>query len=222
MAARPPPARPHIAVNPSNRFSSYSIPDWAEDDAWDSGSDPESPSTSSWQRSSSRRGSAAATAPKPVPRPKLNNSSSTLAFSYTHVSAPSPSSYPSRQDVQPPKNGWTMVRKSTDRRQSIDSRDLGKPAEGGPYDDVEGDMIVGDLEPEVVEQAVGTTAFHSKPRQDQGSVRDDAEEIVNGTLRPSHAITKLSSNSQIHCISFVAVPQNDHNLSREQSGRTLT
>jgi len=178
MTARPPPTRPHIGLNPSHRFSSYAVPDWAEDDAWDSGSDSESPTNPSWNRTSSRRGSSTATAPKPVPRPKLNTSSSTLAFSYTHVNHPSPSSYPTKQEIPPPKNGWTIVRKSSDQRTSVDGRETDRADEGGAYDDVEGDMVVGDLEPELVPPA---TIPHTKPRQDQGSVRDDAQEIVDGT-----------------------------------------
>ena len=43
MTARPPPARPHIGLNPTTKFSSYAVNnDWGEDDAWDSASDSES------------------------------------------------------------------------------------------------------------------------------------------------------------------------------------
>ncbi|KZT10679.1 RabGAP/TBC [Laetiporus sulphureus 93-53] len=191
MSARPPPARPHIGLNPSHRFSSYSIADWAEDDAWDSGSDSESPSNTGWSRSkqgSSTAATATTTAPKPVPRPILNNSSSTLAFSYTHVSHPSPSSYPPKQDLQPSKHGWTIVSKSFDNQNNLEHRETDKVNDGGAYDDVEGDMIVGELEPEIAEQAAVT---HSKPRQGQGSVRDDAEEIVND---PLHLVWQRLSN----------------------------
>lgn len=180
MVARPPPARPHIGINPSHKFSSYVIPDWAEDDAWDSGSDSESPSNPSWKRSSSfsKQGSpsSSSTAPKPVPKPILNNSSSTLAFSYTHVSHPS--SYASKAEVQAPQNGWTIVRKSTERRPSLDRRHSEKAKDGVVYEDVEGEMVVGDLEPELTDPAA---ISHSRPRQDLRSVREDAEEIVNGT-----------------------------------------
>ena len=178
MAARPPPARPHIGLNPSHKFSSYVIPDWAEDDAWDSGSDSESPSNPSWNRSSSfsKPSAASSTAPKPVPRPNLNNSSSTLAFSYTHVSHPG--SYTAKPEVPPPQNGWTIVRKSTDHRPSLDRRQSDKGKDGVVYEDVEGEMVVGDLEPEPAESVA---VPHPRSRQDHGAVREDAEEIVNGT-----------------------------------------
>ncbi|KZT72232.1 RabGAP/TBC [Daedalea quercina L-15889] len=197
MAARPPPARPHIGISPSHRFSSYVIPDWAEDDAWDSGSDSESPSNPSWNRSSSfsKQGSASgsSTAPKPVPRPNLNNSSSTLAFSYTHVSHPS--SYTSKQEIQAPQNGWTIVRKSTDHRPSLDRRHSDKGKEGVVYEDVEGEMVVGELEPDLTDSIT-----HPRSRQDHGAVREDAEGIVDDPLhvlqrrpppnkRPSHSRT---------------------------------
>ncbi|KAH9935649.1 rab-GTPase-TBC domain-containing protein [Fomitopsis serialis] len=162
MAARPPPARPHIGLNPSHRLSSYVIPDWAEDDAWDSGSDSESPSNPSWNRSSSfskQASTSSSTAPKPVPRPNLNSSSSTLAF--------------------PPQNGWTIVRKSTDHRSSLDRRPSDKAKDGVVYEDVEGEMIVGELEPELADPAAVT---HSRPRHDYGFVREDVEEIVNVSL----------------------------------------
>lgn len=94
MAARPPPTRPHINLNPSSHFS-YSITEWGEDDAWDSASDSESASNSQsvWGRSLNQPGhprpsgttSTSTSAPKPVPAPRKsqNSSSSTLALSYT-------------------------------------------------------------------------------------------------------------------------------------------
>ncbi|KAH9951534.1 rab-GTPase-TBC domain-containing protein [Amylocystis lapponica] len=176
MAARPPPARPHIGINPSSRFSSYAVTDWAEDDAWDSASDSESPGAS-YKRANARGPST--TAPKPVPKPVLNTSSSTLAFSYTHVHAPSPSSYPTRHE-QPTKHGWTIVRKSSDQRTSSEGRDVRNSAEGRPsgYEDVESDMVVGELEPEVMENS----AHHSKVRHDQGVLRGDVQEIIHDPL----------------------------------------
>ncbi|CCM01930.1 uncharacterized protein FIBRA_04003 [Fibroporia radiculosa] len=215
MAARPPPARPHVGLNPSHRFSSYTIPDWAEDDAWDSGSDSEAPHNSGWHnRSTTRRDSSAASAPKPVPRPKLKSSSSTLASSYTHINHPSPSSYPVKQEVQPPKNGWTIVRKSSDQRGSFDAREVERPGDGGAYEDVEGDMIIGDLEPEAMEQPA---ASHTKVRQDKSSVRDDVEGIVNDPLhiiqrRPSRKLSK----SQVGADAGVRAEK----LDRERSIRT--
>ncbi|KAF9807571.1 hypothetical protein IEO21_08154 [Rhodonia placenta] len=214
MAARPPPARPHIGLNPSHRFSSYVTPDWAEDDAWDSASDSESPNASSWHQSSSKQGgSSSGTAPKPVPRPKLNTSSSTLAFSYTHVSHPSPSSYPSRQEVQLPKNGWTIVRKSTDQRASIDARETER-AVGSAYDDADGDMVVGDLEPEVGQP---DAAPHAKPRRDKGSVRDDVEEIVND---PLHLVRRLPPSKGPSTDNAQASTARTAKLDRERSIRT--
>ncbi len=178
MAARPPPARPHIGLNPSNKFSSYSNNDWGEDDAWDSASDSESANKPDWKRSKARASSSTGTsAPKPVPRPTLNNSSTTLAFSYTHVHAPS--SYPPKGEQQGPpgaRNGWTIVRKSTDRG-SLDSRESGHVNHAG-YDELEADMVIGDMESDVDDRVAAHTA---KPRYEQGTLREDAEEIVNGT-----------------------------------------
>ncbi|OBZ71054.1 GTPase-activating protein gyp1 [Grifola frondosa] len=192
MAARPPPARPHIGLNPSTRFSSYSTNEWAEDDAWDSASDSESQGPSEWKRSSNARPSTSTTAPKPVPRPALNNSSTTLAFSYTHVHAPSPSSYSPRLD-HPSKNGWTIVRKSVDRH-SMEGHDTAKPVDAPVYEDVEGDMVVGDFEPEVEEQRAILTG---KPRHEHGILREDVDEIVNDPLYlVRHRATKRSSRSQ--------------------------
>lgn len=177
MTARPPPARPHIGLNPSNKFSSYSNNDWGEDDAWDSASDSESANKPDWKRSKARGASSSSTAPKPVPRPTLNNSSTTLAFSYTHVHAPS--SYPPKGEQQPQpgaRNGWTIVRKSTDRG-SLDSRDSGQLANSTGYEELEAEMVVGDMESEAEDRAAAHTA---KPRYEQGTLREDAAEIVNG------------------------------------------
>ncbi|KAJ7282981.1 rab-GTPase-TBC domain-containing protein [Mycena rebaudengoi] len=167
-SARPPPARPHIGIH-----STYSSKtgDWAEEDAWDSGSDEDSPR----QSSSSQR-----TAPKPVPLPKssYNTSSSTLAFSYTHVTAPNPSSYPPRETL--PKNGWTIVKtKSGSPPPSADDRPGDDEGRGDA--DVE-DMILGDLEPEAMEPMDIIPPTHSKPKTDQGIIREDAEDIVNDPL----------------------------------------
>ncbi|KAI0355729.1 RabGAP/TBC [Trametes cingulata] len=215
MTARPPPARPHIGLNPTNKFSSYSLNDWGEDDAWDSASDSESTSKPDFKRSNARA-SSSSTAPKPVPRPTLNNSSSTLAFSYTHVHAPS--SYPPKgeQQAPPSKNGWTIVRKSTDRG-SLDSRESGPQASTAGYDELEADMVIGDMESEVEDP---TTAQHSKPRYDQGILREDAEEIVNDPLR---LITRQSGKaaSKSRATSALDSPPGDYEkLMRERSIRT--
>ncbi len=174
MSARPPPARPHIGLNPQNKFSSYSINDWGEDDAWDSASDSESTSKPNWKRRPSNAHASSSTAPKPVPRPALNNSSSTLAFSYTHVHAPS--SYPPKGDQPGKQAGWTIVRKSTDRG-SLDSRDSVPQGPPAGYEELDGDMVIGELESEVDDRSGTHTA---KPRYEQGVLRGDAQEILNG------------------------------------------
>lgn len=52
--------------------------------------------------------------------------------------------------------------------------------EGAVDAEVDGsDLILGDMDPEGAEQPA---APPSKPRQDQGSIRGDVDEIVNGTL----------------------------------------
>jgi len=181
MAARPPPARPHIGFSTSGRLSSYSTSEWVDDDAWDSGSDSESPNKPGWKQPPTSK-QASSSSPKPVPKTGQNNSSSsTLASSYTHLHAPSPSSYPPRtEQAQAAKNAWTIVRTSADDQ--LGGADHYGPANTGEgVADVEmdgSDLILGDMDPEVAEQPA---APPSKPRQDQGSIRDDVDEIVNGT-----------------------------------------
>ena len=182
MAARPPPARPHIGIHPS--FNANASTDWAEDDVWDSASDSESPRHStiahSWRYTPgtpSRRQPTFPTPPKPVPKPPTNSSSSTLAQSYTHLNPPSPSSYPPKPELGQPasaKGGWTMVRKSSTSQNSTDGTAL-KYSDLQRDVDVDGDMVVGDFDPEIVES--GTA---SKIRQERGLVKSDAEEIMNG------------------------------------------
>ena len=182
MAARPPPTRPHIGIHAS--FNANSSTDWAEDDVWDSASDSESPRHStiahSWRRSSNtqpRRQPSFGTAPKPVPKAPTNSSSSTLAQSYTHLNPPSPSSYPPKSDSGQPasaKGGWTMVRKSSIPKNSTDGT-ASKYSDIHRDADVDGDMVVGDFDPEIVES--GTT---NKIGRERGSIKPDAEEIMNG------------------------------------------
>ena len=77
------------------------------------------------------------------------------------------------------KNGWTIVRKSTDQLGEPGHDDAAHTGEGVADVEVDGsDLILGDMDPDV---AVQPAAPPSKPRQDQGSIRDDADEIVNGT-----------------------------------------
>ena len=171
----PPPARPHIGLNP--RLSSFGSSEWAEDDAWDSASDSESPNhtpaSSSWNKPKSL------SAPKHVPKPTRNSSSSssTLAFSYTHVQLPSPSSYPPRPESLHPqssKNGWTLVRKSA---ASHDSEEFRIPDPDADPDSAETASVV-------YVGSVDDLDFDNPApsKQDHGSlVRDEIDEIVNGT-----------------------------------------
>jgi hypothetical protein len=202
MAARPPPTRPHINLNPSSHFS-YSTTEWGEDDAWDSTSDSESASNtpSVWGRplnqpghprpsgvtSTSTSTSTSAPKPVPVPRKSQNNSSSTLAFSYTHVSAPSPtgsSPYPPHADSIPPttmKNGWTIVQKAGEDGRDGAGAALPLPGSqqhiSGAADEADNDMTFEDLGDELfVDMPVVP-----KVRLGAACVRQDAAEIANGT-----------------------------------------
>lgn len=192
MAARPPPARPHIGLNPS--FQNQHSGEWGEDDAWDSGSDSESPRqstiASSWLPTS-RAPSVSATSPKPVPKSpsRPSASSSTLGFSYTHVNAPSPSSYPPRveQSQEPPqKGGWTIVRKSTDGHKSVEEKEDSK-VEGAADDPLVEDMVVGSFEPEVVVEPP------AKPKVERGSIREDVDDIVTGEYFAMAIVNPVSS-----------------------------
>ncbi|KIM83396.1 hypothetical protein PILCRDRAFT_442135 [Piloderma croceum F 1598] len=188
MAARPPPARPHIGLNPS--FHHQTTAEWGEDDAWDSASDSESPRQSiianPWLPPS--RLASTATSPKPVPRSSA--SSSTLASSYTHLNAPNPSSYPPRveQVQQAQGNGWTIVRKSTDTRASTEEIKEEDHDDG----DYESEMVVGELEPDVAAEPLPS----KKPSLELGIIRDDVDEIVNGPY--------LNINSGLFSISLFA------------------
>ncbi|KAI0254043.1 rab-GTPase-TBC domain-containing protein [Lactifluus subvellereus] len=227
MAARPPPTRPHIGLNPSSHFS-YSITEWGEDDAWDSASDSESASNSqsTWLRSpqpAPSRPSGATSAPKPVPRKSQNSSTSTLALSYTHVSAPSPGSYPSHTDPIPPpaKNGWTIVQKESGDGVRIDDRtephDVPGPDREGEGDN--DDMLFEDLQAEFIDMPIAATA---KSRLEAACVRQDAAEIASDPLRllrrPSWQHGRTESPSPQHSRS-----RSPHNgepperLKREQS-----
>ncbi|TFK44339.1 rab-GTPase-TBC domain-containing protein [Crucibulum laeve] len=230
MTARSPPARPHIGINPTSFRGSA---DWGEDDAWDSGSDSESPRhstiSSSWSRpsASSSTSSMTTTAPRPVPRRSSN--SSTLAFSYTHVSPPG-SYRPKADEVlsQAPKNGWTIVRKSHDTRRSLslDKRttsqgeELGLQDEEGTGDiDVEGDMILGDLdsEPNPQDQPVDASVAHVKAKQNQGSIREDIEDIVTDPLRGIKRIKRTDTSPHR---SKDLTDEKSEKLLRERSIRT--
>jgi hypothetical protein len=192
MNPRSPPARPHIGIHLSH-FSAKPTNEWGEDDPWDSTSDSESPRqstlTSSWNRSS------ISSAPTKVPRTPSSPSSSHLAFSYTHVNAPNPSSYPPKPESmasQAPKNGWTIVRTSHNKKDgesNINQRtDNGFEQDGDSRDvDVEGDMILGDLEAEMnatdTDASIASLTSNSKPRHNnERAIRQDIGDIVNGIL----------------------------------------
>ncbi|KAF7321772.1 hypothetical protein MKEN_00698900 [Mycena kentingensis (nom. inval.)] len=161
---RPPPARPHIAINPS----SFSAKDWNGDDAWDSASDSD--------QDLPPKASSSRVQPRQVPRPSHQSpssdggSSSTLAFSFTHIS--NPSSYP-------PKNGWTIVKTKAGSPQPLE----GSREEVNGDADVEGDMILGDLEPDAMEPMEIIPPTSTKGKANQGIIRDDIDEIVDDPLR---------------------------------------
>ncbi|KAF8813853.1 RabGAP/TBC, partial [Phlegmacium glaucopus] len=186
MNPRSPPARPHIGIHPS-RFSTAT--EWAEDDAWDSTSDSESPRQSTLNSSWSRP--SVSTAPKKVQRTS-SSSSSTLAFSYTHLNAPNPGSYPPKPDLtapETPKNGWTIVRTSHSKKGSESKINVktgtGFEQDGDSKDvDVEGDMILGDLETETntTDMSASTASHASHSMNGEGSIRQDIDDIVNDPL----------------------------------------
>ncbi|OAX37409.1 RabGAP/TBC [Rhizopogon vinicolor AM-OR11-026] len=194
MAAKPPPARPHIGLHSS--FNTRANADWGEDDVWDSGSDSESPrqSTISWRSTASpfRHQPSPVTAPKPVPRASSNSSSSNLSFSYTHLNAPS--SYPSHSDTNlPAKGGWTMVRKSSTLQDTPGGK-ISKEIDPSGDADVDSDVVVGDFEHEMEQ----TTSAGTKTKPDQGSIKPDAIELVNDPfhrfLRSPHSLPEPWSN----------------------------
>ncbi|KIP10937.1 hypothetical protein PHLGIDRAFT_115074 [Phlebiopsis gigantea 11061_1 CR5-6] len=219
MSARPPPARPHIGLNPSSHFGSYGISDWGEDDAWDSGSDEESSKAAGWKQPSSRATSSS-TAPKPVPKPKSNRSSSTIASSYTHIDVPS--SYSPRTDeIHPPKQGWTIVRTTSNSQVSVDKHDSGDTGSGSRADtEVEGDLVVGDFDSEE-----GTLEHHAtspaKPKFGQRTtIREDIDEIVKD---PLHLVQRRSRqpSSQSHAQNGSLVTDDtSEKLARERSIRS--
>ncbi|KAF5370586.1 hypothetical protein D9758_001824 [Tetrapyrgos nigripes] len=217
-----PPPRPHPHLSSSSYFSAVNVGD---DDAWDSASDSESPAQSTLTFSWSRP--VASTAPKAVPKSPESPSSSTLSFSYTHLNAPNPSSYPPRDDSsQPPKNGWTIVRTSRPRRSSNDTHSSNQDdasdhvPEPEADADVEGDMILGDLESEPTKDPASSMTV-PKLKQDQGTIREDAEEIVNDPLvglrrRSTRADASPSASRK----NLNETPEKSEKLMRERSIRT--
>ncbi|KAF9050112.1 rab-GTPase-TBC domain-containing protein [Panaeolus papilionaceus] len=191
MNPRPPPTRPHIGIHLSH-FSAAT--EWADDDAWDSTSDSEEPRQSTLNTSwgGKTTSTSSTVAPKKIAKPPSNSSSSTLAFSYTHVHAPNPSSYPPKHELagpDAPKNGWTIVRTSHSRQGSQtdldnvnDSKDSDFDRVEAADDDLEGDMILGDLEPETTATDTSASIISmssvSKSISNVSSLRSDADEIV--------------------------------------------
>ncbi|KAK7035472.1 GTPase-activating protein [Paramarasmius palmivorus] len=155
--------------------------------------------------------------------PKTDNN---LAFSYTHLNAPNPSSYP-------PKHGWTIVRKS-----STDSRTLtqGEPVQDSPQNppepdtDVDGDMILGELEPEPIvqsQESLSSSApiISTKPKHSQGILRENLHEIVKDPLYGIRSRLQRLESSQAASTSKDGSPLNRENiksekLMRERSIRT--
>ncbi|KAG5221474.1 RabGAP/TBC [Salix suchowensis] len=191
------PARPHIGINPHTSFSGAgnTSTEWGEDDAWDSGSDPESPRHSSLAYEYNR---IQATPAKPVPRPALDQSSSTLAFSFTHISAPNPSSYPPRNGILEERSAssgaWTIVRTSNERKgRQLDIDEASMKSSVGEANHRDGkvmghrgDMILGDLEADSVPD-LAAVEVHHKSRTDKGIIRSDSEQVYKGIpedLRP--------------------------------------
>lgn len=186
-AARPPPARPHIGIRPTTtQFSSYSIVDWGEDDAWDSGSDEER-STTAVSSGSSRNAKSSASTSKTtparvVPRPSSNTSPVSLSSSYTHVNAPNPSSYPPVSNLSDEvtkgkdRAGWTVIRKNRDSEEGR-ARTIAE-------DDLESEMIVGEMDTESLHdrqadtlEGSATPSLKVKPIP---KIRPEVQKIMNG------------------------------------------
>jgi hypothetical protein len=168
MATRPPLVR--------SRGFSFESGEWADDDPWDSASDEE---TAPHRSTRSKPGhpplsnlstSAPTSMQSTTLTHKTNNSSSSIALSYTHVNA---SSSPKSDPTIPSQNGWTMIRTSRDARTNAEERNA-----VGKYDTVNGDIIVdGDI---VLDDSIVGSGNAAKSWQDQGFIRPDALEIVNG------------------------------------------
>ena len=180
MSARPPPARPHIGLNP--HISSFSTSsEWVEDDAWDSASDSESPHFNKPWNTNRQQSSAPKNIPGTVVR-SSSSSSSNLASSFTHIHAPNPGSYPTKPDIPPPsKGGWTLVETSGTKDQKSSLRDL-KDSDidhdtlaASTTSQVMDELVVGDFDDPVV--------LHGAPvkaKESRSSVRDQVDEIVTG------------------------------------------
>jgi hypothetical protein len=110
-----------------------------------------------------------------------------LAFSYTHVNPPNPGSYPTPKTIEEAaprsrtQNGWTIVRTSSDRKRSGEAETEQPQVDHSADADVEGDMILGDLDPDFENGEQGTPNSTTHSKQMAANVREDAEEIVNGS-----------------------------------------
>jgi len=200
MSARPPPARPHIGLNP--HLSSFGTSsEWVEDDAWDSASDSESPHfNKSWNTTRHQ-----STPPKNVPGKVVRSSSSSssnLASSFTHIHAPNPSSYPPRPDLLPPnKGGWTLVEASGDKDQKSPLKDL-KDSDidhdtlaASTTTRVTDELVVGDFDDPAVLQGPSL-----KSKESRSSVHDEVDEIVAGASAnrdPNFTLSNIAP-SQTH------------------------
>ena len=99
-----------------------------------------------------------------------------------------------------------MVRKENEVRHT-DHDEVLKTHEGHGDVEVEGDMIIGEMDPDIVEHHPTPPSKH---KHNQGTVRDDADEIVNGTHSTYDASFRQPSyNSQIPCISLAHGPSRE-------------
>ena len=195
MSARPPPARPHIGLNP--HLSSFGTSsEWGEDDAWDSASDSESPHPNkSWNPTIQQLST-----PKNVPgnmARSSSSSSSNLASSYTHIHPPNPSSYPPKPDIPPPnKGGWTLVKTSGDSDQTSLPKDL-KDSEidhdtlvASTTSEVADELVVGDFDDPVLLHRPSL-----KVKESRSSVRKQVDEIVAGAFEDRGTNPAFSNNT---------------------------
>lgn len=195
MSARPPPARPHIGLNP--HLPSFGTPsDWVEDDAWDSASDSESPHLNKSWKTNRQQSSTPKNVPGKVAR-SSSSSSSNLASSYTHIHAPNPSSYSPKPDIPPlNKGGWTLVKTSGDKDQKSPLKDL-------KDSDNDHDTLTASTTSEVVDELVvgdfdDSGIYHGpclKVKESRSSVRKQVDDIVVGTFEDPGLNTALSSNT---------------------------
>lgn len=84
-----------------------------------------------------------------------------------------------------PKSGWTLIKKAEEanRLDPADSIESGSyVADEGPSDaDVEGDMIMTDMDSEVTSLDRKTTSvFKARSKSKENPVREDVDEIVHG------------------------------------------